>query len=290
LILDSILVPNRILHLLPQILFAGDKLVTPSNGRWDTRGSNLLTTAAGMGPRPWALIFGLNAARDEERGAVAAKLASMARGSLLAPRGPVATLEVGREARSLEEALGRAAAAKPAIIVVMLADKGTADYRVAKRLGDGELGIPTQCLVMGNFRPKGAFGGGGRGGGRGDGGRGGRGDARPGSAPGGGRGGGGRGFGGGDAPSDQYLSNVALKVNAKLGGTNWGLKPSLGKAFEFSGLSDGGRPFMVLGADVTHSGLSAPGPSVAALVGSTDRNALRYEASVWLQPFQARSP
>ncbi|KAK9840859.1 hypothetical protein WJX84_012195 [Apatococcus fuscideae] len=78
---------------------------------------------------------------------------------------------------------------------------------------------------------------------------------------------------------EQYLSNLAMKVNAKLGGKNcqWPDTPDLPPWTT--------RPYMVLGADVTHPmGFSESQPSIAAVVGSMDRYISRYAAQVQLQP------
>ncbi|KAL6780426.1 AGO1 [Auxenochlorella protothecoides x Auxenochlorella symbiontica] len=76
----------------------------------------------------------------------------------------------------------------------------------------------------------------------------------------------------------QYCANVAMKVNAKLGGCNTRLGdverlPVLGAR----------RPFMILGADVTHPRPGEGGPSIAAVVGSMDATATRYAARVTMQ-------
>ena len=68
----------------------------------------------------------------------------------------------------------------------------------------------------------------------------------------------------------QYLANVGMKVNAKLGGATCVVKEPL---FD--------RPFMMLGADVTHPSPGElrrenPPPSVAALVGSWDRHGSQF--------------
>lgn len=73
------------------------------------------------------------------------------------------------------------------------------------------------------------------------------------------------------------ITNLCLKINAKLGGTNNGLlnaeKPEVFK-----------RPIIIIGADVTHP---APGdrvkPSIAACVGSVDAVPARYRASIRVQ-------
>lgn len=70
----------------------------------------------------------------------------------------------------------------------------------------------------------------------------------------------------------QYCSNVAMKVNAKLGGYT----SRLAKVQFFT------VPTMIIGADVSHggagSGLSGPLASMAAITMSMDQNAIRYQA------------
>lgn len=77
---------------------------------------------------------------------------------------------------------------------------------------------------------------------------------------------------------EQYIANVMLKINAKLGGCNVNVERYPMDAFNpaFSKL-----PHIVLGADVTHP---APGggnrPSVAALVGSRDKEGMQYSGAI----------
>ncbi|KIO16424.1 hypothetical protein M407DRAFT_33925 [Tulasnella calospora MUT 4182] len=72
--------------------------------------------------------------------------------------------------------------------------------------------------------------------------------------------------------TEEYYVNVCLKINAKLGGTNFVLKPN---AIPF--LTDLTVPSIVMGAGVTHPG---PGnsdrPSYATVVGSVDSNHSKY--------------
>lgn len=76
-------------------------------------------------------------------------------------------------------------------------------------------------------------------------------------------------------PNRQYCANVALKINAKLGGSNVFVEklPFVGDA-----------PTIVFGADVTHP---APGdgnkPSICAVVGSLDPQASRYASAIHVQ-------
>jgi eukaryotic translation initiation factor 2C len=73
-----------------------------------------------------------------------------------------------------------------------------------------------------------------------------------------------------------YLSNVILKVNVKLGGTNCFIRP---ESIPF--LSD--EVSMIMGADVSHCGISRDSPSVASLVGTIDPRASRYASSIRYQ-------
>ncbi|KAG8827956.1 hypothetical protein FRC17_007662 [Serendipita sp. 399] len=77
---------------------------------------------------------------------------------------------------------------------------------------------------------------------------------------------------------DQYFSNVALKVNTKLGGVNHKLDPK-----DLKWLQE--KRTMVVGADVTHPGpTSIDGtPSLAAVVASIDSDFFQFPASMELQ-------
>ncbi|XP_078148835.1 protein argonaute MEL1-like [Carex rostrata] len=67
----------------------------------------------------------------------------------------------------------------------------------------------------------------------------------------------------------QYLENISLKINVKVGGRNTVLEDALSKSKVIPYLTD--RPTIIFGADVTHP---APGedssPSIAAVVASMD--------------------
>ncbi|TFK46333.1 Piwi-domain-containing protein [Heliocybe sulcata] len=78
-----------------------------------------------------------------------------------------------------------------------------------------------------------------------------------------------------DRGQDQYFSNVALKVNIKLGGINHLLDRQ-----DIRWLTD--KKTMLVGMDVTHPGpKSIPGtPSIAAVVASVDDNFVQYPASL----------
>ncbi|EAU83532.1 QDE2 protein [Coprinopsis cinerea okayama7 len=82
----------------------------------------------------------------------------------------------------------------------------------------------------------------------------------------------------GGTKRDQYLSNVALKVNTKLGGVNHMLEDSA-----MAWLRK--KKTMMVGIDVTHpSPLSKEGtPSIAAVVASVDDNFVQFPASLRIQ-------
>ena len=77
----------------------------------------------------------------------------------------------------------------------------------------------------------------------------------------------------------QYFSNVAMKINAKLGGYNWEVSDPFLRQ----------RKVMMLGADSTHPSPSelrreAPPPSYGCLVGSMDPACAFYSAVAVAQP------
>ncbi|SMR63616.1 unnamed protein product [Zymoseptoria tritici ST99CH_3D1] len=73
----------------------------------------------------------------------------------------------------------------------------------------------------------------------------------------------------------QYIANVCMKFNAKLGGATCRAmgKTSSGPTGLFT------SPTMVIGADVSHSAPGVDAPSMAALTVSTDKLATRYAAA-----------
>ncbi|KAL4080951.1 Piwi domain-containing protein [Scleroderma citrinum] len=77
---------------------------------------------------------------------------------------------------------------------------------------------------------------------------------------------------------DQYFSNVALKLNIKLGGVNHLLDPESTKWLKQ-------KRTMVVGMDVTHPGPGSLGgtPSIAAVVASVDDKFVQFPASLRCQ-------
>jgi hypothetical protein len=81
--------------------------------------------------------------------------------------------------------------------------------------------------------------------------------------------------------AEQFMSNLALKVNMKFGGQSHHFKPAeLNKL-----LPQIGAKIIVLGADIGHSGTGGKegSPSVACVVGSTASDFMLYPGSMRLQ-------
>ena len=82
----------------------------------------------------------------------------------------------------------------------------------------------------------------------------------------------------GPIPSAQYIANLALKINLKLGGVNHSLPPD-----RLGFLQKGNT--MVMGIDVTHPspGQIKEGPSIAAVVASVDEYLAQWPCSLRTQ-------
>ncbi|KAG7096702.1 hypothetical protein E1B28_004116 [Marasmius oreades] len=77
--------------------------------------------------------------------------------------------------------------------------------------------------------------------------------------------------------SNQYWNNVALKLNARLGGVNFFAQSEAMKNFAKA-------PTMILGADVGHPAPGVQHPSISSLVWSTDHRATKYSSITRIQP------
>jgi len=78
------------------------------------------------------------------------------------------------------------------------------------------------------------------------------------------------------AANNQYWNNVALKINARLGGCNSSSESDVLTVLKR-------EPYMVVGADVGHPGPGVAKPSVTGLVFSYDAGATKYAALTEIQ-------
>ncbi|KAG8934335.1 hypothetical protein FRC01_003583 [Tulasnella sp. 417] len=125
----------------------------------------------------------------------------------------------------------------PSLLVCILPMNGSSTiYRGIKHFGDVQHGVATQCMLENKCWDRKTEG-----------------PARP-----------------------SYFANIALKVNAKLGGVNVVASPrDTGNL-----LGDPNNPVMILGADAIHPPPESQGrPSFTAVVGSLDMHASKYVAS-----------
>lgn len=84
---------------------------------------------------------------------------------------------------------------------------------------------------------------------------------------------------------DMYCDNLILKINSKLGGQNaFVANYSVEKSPQVPDVGFVNIPHMILGADVTHPMAGGRSPSVAALVGSRDRQGVQYSGAIRNQP------
>ncbi|KIL64721.1 hypothetical protein M378DRAFT_1041026 [Amanita muscaria Koide BX008] len=128
---------------------------------------------------------------------------------------------------------GKSAAAH--LMLIILPDPAEDLRNAVKRFGDIEQGVPTQCVKWNHKREQDVMSG---------------------------RGG-----------INQYHNNLLLKINVRMGGTNFAPKKMW--------FQD--KVTMVLGADVSHPGPGSGLPSISALVASVDRLYTRYIAETRVQ-------
>jgi eukaryotic translation initiation factor 2C len=87
-----------------------------------------------------------------------------------------------------------------------------------------------------------------------------------------------------ESKQDQYLSNIALKVNTKLGGINHKLGGD-----DLVWLTQ--EPTILVAIDITHPGPSSvPGTlSIAAVIASVDKDFVQFPASLGFKRVNKRS-
>ncbi|TKA83346.1 hypothetical protein B0A55_00607 [Friedmanniomyces simplex] len=132
---------------------------------------------------------------------------------------------------------------KPQLFLVVLDDTNSANYAKVKRVFDQHVGLQTVCLTA----PRCSHG---------------------------------KSY---SEPDPQLLSNLALKFNLKLGGQNHQVISGPAKDAK-SAFSDIAADTIVMGADVSHApSQMSDCPSVAAVVGSIDKDFSTFPGSMRLQ-------
>ena len=255
----------------PTLEYAGGKTVSvePGRGAWSALRERM--PLAGVSPRAWGAIA-LDDRDGPQLSAFLSEFSAVMERSAGVRLPPAPAVTAAARGETLEDSLRRAirpmaakAGTAPILLLVVMREVSD-DYNRIKVLLDQELGVISQCMLSKHLGGGDVKGGGGRGG---DGGRG---------------GGRGRGDGGVDR---LYLGNLALKVNAKLGGCNVLLRPSAPGGVRIAGVSE--VPTLLIGADVTHPSPGSDAASVAAVVGSVDLHGGRYEARLSVQPAKEES-
>jgi len=254
----------------PVVSYGGGRTITPDAGAWNLRGVNLYEPKA---LKAWGIVVlcdqrRMQQPRDGEGAtlnnflmefkevlesvgmSVGPPAACMYREAFPNTRDPLPAM--------MEHVVGAIRAKNPGVqpqlVLVVIPEKEVEPYKAIKFQSDVRHGVPSQCLVAANaaigFAPK--------------------------------------------RDRKQYLANVALKINAKLGGINsvvsaaadpqssFARSPSA--ALSWLAADFGNKPFMFLGADVTHSVVKRENSrSIAAVVGSMNASATRYATRICCQ-------
>ncbi|KAJ3850180.1 Piwi domain-containing protein [Lentinula lateritia] len=125
------------------------------------------------------------------------------------------------------------------LVLALLPENAAELYANVKRVGDIQLGVPTQCIRWSSKLIQSVK----------------------------------------SNRVDQYLNNLALKINARCGGVN-----HVPSSIAMNYLAE--VPTMVIGADVTHPSPGSTAPSFASLVSSRDPQCSIYSAQMKIQPFR----
>ena len=253
---DMVSVQGRVLNP-PMVVYKNNKIATPSRGAWNLNDHVLLDPP----PVPlmkWALVTLDSSIGNDSLKDLGEQLRSGMRkfGGFRDP-GAAALDGVRNRGEPVENAVRRAASKGATLVVCVLSPFDTTRvYNCVKSAAELDIGVQTQCLInkwrLGQGGGESSNGGGGERGGRG--GRGGRG-CQPQSGP-----------------NDQVIANIVQKINAKLGGRNAKVTPSVNDRSLMK------IPTLIYGADVSHAAPGSTLNSVAAVVGNTDDHCARYVA------------
>jgi len=261
----------------PKVMYKGGKILQPSAGAWNLKDLVLLNPPT-HSLNAWALVTLDVSVPDYACQTLASQIHTGMQkyGGIQVKANAVIDRARSRD-EPPEDVVRRAAKKGAALVVVLLPPfDNKAMYNAVKYGAELDIGVQTQCLInkwrLGQQRQQSQQ----QGGGRGRSGRGARGG-----------GGGGRGSRAGASsgapthqsqggPNEQFISNLVLKLNAKLGGLNnkVSFKPNTPLMRV---------PTLVFGADVSHAAPGSTASSIAAVVGSLDEHCARYAARLSAQ-------
>ena len=228
----------------PYIFYKHGKSIRPQGGQWRTRSEKY---AAPVNLYTWAVI-NMSRLRKNDISKFLSDLIRVgrAKGVEIPNSRPIVVdadhRNVADRMRELKRKINNDAKMQvnriPLQLIVVIKDRpDTPTYNLIKRVGDLELGVPSQVLLEKHCGP------------------------------------GGRG-------RDMYCDNVMLKINSKIGGQNSFVGTWRQTSKEMPDLNFEERPYIVLGADVTHPMAGGNSPSVAALVGSRDKQLVQFSGAI----------
>lgn len=227
----------------PQVLYA-KKPVKVSNASWNMAGASF---SGGAAIRNWSYVAVIQAGAPSLRlplSEYAKAMWTQLQAAGLKANPPQSGLEdvtlerAGNVFDVIDRMIGSAKQRNLELLFIVLPEKNKEVYARIKFCGDVKWGIHTICCVVGKIDKQ---------------------DRSPGI-------------------SKQYLGNVALKFNQKLGGINQQLSPGRLDVIEKG-------ETMVIGIDVTHPspGSQRGAPSIAGMVASVDRYCGQWPASLRAQ-------
>ncbi|KAJ3912486.1 Piwi domain-containing protein [Lentinula edodes] len=237
---EALTISGRILPS-PQIMYGGThgpyKLTLGKPGTWDVMRKTFWAPAK----ISFVLIFNLTGRRHGEEMKAFMSFLFKTLSERAVPKTSLILDDNGADPKSLIRREAEKHNAKPngLLVLALLPENAAELYANVKRVGDIQLGVPTQCIrwsskLIQNVKSN---------------------------------------------RVDQYLNNLALKINARCGGVN-----HVPSSIAMNYLAE--MPTMVIGADVTHPSPGSTAPSFASLVSSRDPQCSIYSAQMKIQPFR----
>ncbi|KAJ4473038.1 Piwi domain-containing protein [Lentinula aciculospora] len=238
---NALTISGRILPA-PQILYKGTaagpyKLTLTKPGTWDVMKKTFWSAAR----LSFVLVLNLTGRRhnDEMTSFMDHLFRNLSDRGIAVPKTSLIIDDSGADPSSLIRREAERHEARPAglLVFAFLPESAAELYANVKRAGDIQLGVPTQCIRWSSKLIQ---------------------NVR-------------------NNRVDQYLNNLALKINARCGGVN-----HVPSSIAMNYLAE--VPTMVIGADVSHPSPGSTAPSFASLVSSRDQQCSKYSAQMKIQP------